>query len=218
MAMQTGENEQAMRKILDMTRLISILILVIHFYYYCYAAFQEWGLSSALSDRLLGNIYRTGLFGNFHKSKLIALGFLFISLLGARGRKDEKLNRKTAFAYIITGLLIYFTSYLALLVKIKTTELAMVYIGITSIGFLLLLSGGTLLSRIIRNRLNNKDIFNRENETFPQEERLLENEYSINLPARYQLKDKMRDSWINIINPFRGVMVLGTPGSGNLTS
>ena len=214
MVMQTGENEQALRKILDMTRLISIVILVIHFYYYCYAAFQEWGLSSALSDRLLGNIYRTGLFGNFHKSKFIALGFLFISLLGARGRKNEKLNHKTAFAYIITGLLIYFISYLALLLKIKTTELAMVYIGITSIGFLLSLSGGTLLSRIIRNKLNNKDIFNKENETFPQEERLLENEYSINLPARYQLKDKVRDSWINIINPFRGVMVLGTPGSG----
>jgi len=214
MAMQTGENEQAMRKILDMTRLISIMILLIHFYYYCYAAFQEWGLSSALGDRLLGNIYRTGLFVNFHKSKLIALSFLFISLLGARGRKDEKLNHKTAFAYIITGLLIYFTSYLSLLVKIKTTELAVVYIGITSIGFLLTLSGGTLLSRIISNRLNNKDIFNKENETFPQEERLLENEYSINLPARYQLKDKMRNSWINIINPFRGVMVLGTPGSG----
>jgi len=214
MAMQTGENEQAMRKILDMTRLISIVILVLHFYYYCYAAFQEWGMSSALSDRLLGNIYRTGLFEGFHKSKLIALVFLFISLLGARGRKNEKLNHKTAFAYLITGLLIYFTSYLALLVKIKTTELAVLYIGITSIGFLLTLSGGTLLSRIISNRLNNKDIFNRENETFPQEERLLENEYSINLPARYQLKDKMRNSWINIINPFRGVMVLGTPGSG----
>lgn len=214
MAMQTGENEQAMRKILDMTRLISILILVIHFYYYCYAAFQEWGLSSALSDRLLANIFRTGLFGSFHKSKLVAVGFLFISLLGARGRKNEKLNHKTAFAYIITGLLIYFTSYLALLVKIKTTELAIVYMGITSIGFLLLLSGGTLLSRIISNRLNNKDIFNKENETFPQEERLLENEYSINLPALYRLKDKTRNSWINIINPFRGVMVLGTPGSG----
>ncbi len=214
MTMQTGENEQALRKILDMTRLISIVILVIHFYYYCYAAFQEWGFYSALSDRLLGNIYRTGLFGNFHKSKLIALGFLFISLLGAKGRKNEKLNHKTVFAYIITGLLIYFTSYLALLVKIKTTELAMLYIGITSIGFLLVLSGGTLLFRIIKNRLNNKDIFNKENETFPQEERLLENEYSINLPAHYRLKDKTRSSWINIINPFRGVMVLGTPGSG----
>jgi hypothetical protein len=135
-------------------------------------------------------------------------------LLGTKGRKDEKLDYKTAFAYIITGLLIYSTSYLGLLVKIKTTHLAMVYMGITSIGFLLVLSGGTLLSRIIRNRLNNKDIFNKENETFPQEEQLLENDYSINLPARYHLKDKLRSSWVNIINPFRGVMVLGTPGSG----
>ncbi len=214
MAMQTGENEQALRKILDMTRLISIVILVIHFYYYCYAAFQQWELVSAFSDRILNNIYRTGLFSNFQKSKLIALGFLAISLIGAKGRKDEKLNYKTAFAYVITGLLIYFLSYLGLLTKIKATELAIVYIGVTSTGFLLVLTGGTLLSRIIKNRLNNKDIFNKENETFPQEERLLENEYSINLPARYQLKDKVRSSWINIINPFRAVMVLGTPGSG----
>lgn len=214
MAMQTGENEQALRKILDMTRLISIVILVIHFYYYCYAAFRQWELVSAFSDRILNNIYRTGIFSNILKSKLIALGFLAISLIGAKGRKDEKLNYKTTFAYIITGLLIYFLSYLGLLSKIKVTELAIVYIGITSIGFLLVLTGGTLLSRIIKNRLNNKDIFNKENETFPQEERLMENEYSINLPARYQLKDKVRSSWINIINPFRAVMVLGTPGSG----
>jgi hypothetical protein len=214
MAMQTGENEQALRKILDMTRLISIVILVIHFYYYCYAAFGQWELVSSFSDRILNNIFRTGIFSYFHKSKLIALGFLVISLIGAKGRKDEKLNHKTAFAYVITGLLIYFLSYLGLLAKIKATELAIVYIGITSIGFLLVLTGGTLLSRIIKKRLNNKDIFNKENETFPQEERLLENEYSINLPARYQLKDKVRSSWINIINPFRAVMVLGTPGSG----
>ena len=214
MAMQTGENEQALRKILDMTRLISIVILIIHFYYYCYGAFLEWGLVSEFSDRLLDNIRNTGLLRNFHNSKVIALGFLAISLLGAKGRKDEKLNYKTAFAYIITGLLLYFFSYLALLVKIKTSGTAMLYMGITGIGFLLVLSGGTLLSRIIRNKLNNKDIFNKENETFPQEERLLENEYSINLPARYQLKNKVRKSWINIINPFRAVMVLGTPGSG----
>ena len=216
MAMQTGENEQALRKILDMTRLIGIVILVIHFYYYCYAAFQQWELVSAFSDRILNNIYRTGLFSNFQKSKLIALGFLIISLLGARGRKDEKLNHKTAFSYLITGLLIYFLSYLGLLLRIKASELAMMYMGMTSLGFLLVLTGGTLLSRIIKNKLNNKDIFNKENETFPQEERLLENEYSINLPARYRLKDKVRNSWINIINPFRSLMVLGTPGSGQI--
>jgi hypothetical protein len=142
------------------------------------------------------------------------LGFLLISLLGAKGRKDEKLNHKTAIAYIITGVLIYFLSYLSLFLKTDTTAKAIVYIGSTTIGFLVILSGGTLLSRIIKNRLNSNDIFNKENETFPQEERLLENEYSINLPARYHLKDKVRNSWINIINPFRALMVLGTPGSG----
>ncbi|MCO5238915.1 MAG: YWFCY domain-containing protein [Chitinophagaceae bacterium] len=214
MAVQTGENEQALRKILDMTRLISIVILVIHFYYYCYAAFQEWGLSSTFSDRILGNIYRTGIFSSFVKSKLIALGFLTISLLGAKGRKDEKLSYKMAFAYLITGLLLYFASYLSMMLRLPAQEKAIVYTGITSTGFLLVLSGGTLLSRIIKSKFNNKDIFNKENETFPQEERLLENEFSINFPARYRLKNKVRNSWINIINPFRAVMVLGTPGAG----
>lgn len=214
MAMQTGENEQALRKILDMTRLISVVILLLHFYYYCYTAFQQWGFVSDFSDTILGNIYRTGLFSTFNKSKLFTFGFLLISLLGAKGRKEEKLNHKTAFAYIITGVLIYFLSYLSLVVKSDRATGAIVYISITTIGFLLILSGGTLLSRIIKNRLNNKDIFNKENETFPQEERLLENEYSINLPAHYHLKNKVRNSWINIINPFRALMVLGTPGSG----
>lgn len=212
--MQTGENEQALRKILDMTRLISIAILVLHFYYYCYTAFEQWHFTVTLTDRLMGNIRNTGLFNNFHTSKLFALGFLTISLMGARGRKDEKLNYKTAFAYIITGLLIYFLSYLSLLPKIALTTAAMLYIGITAIGFMLVLSGGTLLSRVIQQKLNSKDIFNKENETFPQEERLLENEYSINLPAQYNLKGKRRKSWINIINPFRALMVLGSPGAG----
>src|SRR5690348_11751431 len=214
MAIQTGENEQALRKILDMTRLISIVILMIHFYYYCYAAFLEWGLSSAFSDRILGNVYRTGLFSSFAKSKLISLGFLMISLLGAKGRKDEKLSYKTAFTYLVTGLLLYFSSYLSLMLKMPVQEKTIIYISITAIGFLLVLSGGTLLSRIIKSKFNHKDIFNKENETFPQEERLLENEYSINLPARYHLKNRVIKSWINIINPFRAVMVLGTPGSG----
>ncbi len=212
--MSTGENEQALRKILDMTRLISIIILVIHFYYCCYAAFKSWELISSFSDRILENIYRTGLLENFHTAKLISLGFLFISLMGAKGRKDEKLDHRTAFAYIISGLVLYFISYLLMLLRFPAHVIAILYIGTTAAGFLLVLTGGTLLSRIIKDRLNGNDIFNRENETFPQEERLLENEYSINLPARYRLKAKERKSWINVINPFRALMVLGTPGSG----
>ncbi len=212
--MNTGENEQALRKILDMSRLISLVLLFLHLYYYQYAAFQTWGLVSPFSDRLLEDIYNTGLFRHFYFSKTLSLAFLAISLMGARGRKDEKMNYKIALTYVLTGLLIYIGSSLVLWSPLPITKLAVVYAGGLSLGYLLILTGGTMLSRIIHQHLNNDDIFNRENETFPQEERLLENEFSINLPARYRLKNKFRNSWINIINPFRAIMVLGTPGAG----
>jgi hypothetical protein len=188
--------------------------LGIHFYYYCYKAFQSWELTAQVTDRILGNIRGTDLFNNFHKSKLISLGFLFISLLGAKGRKEKKVNHKTAFFYIGAGMAIYFFSYLLLLLKLKLDTSAIAYISVTTFGFVLVLTGGTLLSRVIQLKLNHKDIFNKENETFPQEERLIRNEYSINLPARYNIKGKARRSWINIINPFRALLVLGSPGSG----
>ncbi|MFQ6601877.1 conjugal transfer protein MobC [Flavobacterium sp. C3NV] len=212
--MQTGENEQALRKILDMTRLISITLLGIHFYFYGYTIFKQWHLVTQFTDRILQNIYNTGLFDNFHRSKLFALCFLLISLLGAKGKKNENLQFKTAFHFLLSGLLSYFCSYFLLLMVLEDQIRIISYLAVTSLGYLLILSGGTLFSRIIQRKLSSKDIFNKENETFPQEERLLENEYSINLPAEYPLKDKIRKSWINIINPFRGILVAGTPGSG----
>jgi hypothetical protein len=212
--MQTGENEQALRKILDMTRLISIALLVIHFYYNGYTLFAELGFTSKFSDRILENIYRTGLFSYFHKSKLLVLLLVIISLLGAKGRKDEKLKLKTALYFILAGLFLYFGSFFILWIESKNLAVFLLYIFGSSLGYLLVISGGTLLTRIITRTLNGKDIFNKENETFPQEERLLQNEFSINLPAQYYLRDKVRKSWINIINPFRGLLVCGSPGSG----
>ena len=211
--MNTGENEQGLRKILDLTRMISIAVLLIHFYYYCYSAFQHWEIRSDITDRLLQNIYNTGLFSGFQKSKLIALIVLIISLFGARGRKNEKLGFKTAAIHISIGLILYFASYLIFNFISDKQDLALAYMGVTITGFILVLTGGTLLSRIISLRLNNS-VFNTLNETFPQEERLLDNEFSINLPARYNLKGKFRKSWINIINPFRALLIMGSPGSG----
>jgi hypothetical protein len=214
MSINTGENEQGLRKIIDMTRMISIVILLLHFYYYCYNAFAEWQLTSVITARLLQNIFATGLFSSFTKSKLIALGFLLISLMGARGKKNDRLNYATGFTYMLTGTLIYFFSFVSFFLKIKTTMASIVYMSSTSIGYVLLLTGGTLLSRVIKVRLNNKDIFNKRNETFPQEERLLQNEYSVNLPAQYNLRGKIISSFINIINPMRGLLVMGSPGAG----
>jgi uncharacterized membrane protein YgdD (TMEM256/DUF423 family) len=212
--MSTGENEQGLRKVLDMTRWISIFVLLLHFYYQCYALFHQIGCRSEITDRLLQNITRSGLFNHFHSAKWISLLFLAISLIGSQGKKDERVTFKTAFKYLFTGVFLFFGSYFFLLLPINRYTAGWGYISITSLGFLLMLAGGALLSRIIKDRLNDGDIFNAENETFPQEERLLKNEFSINLPAIYQLKNKRRKSWVNIINPFRALLVLGSPGAG----
>lgn len=210
---QTGENEQGLRKIVDLTRFASIFILLLHFYYYCYTAFKQWEFRSTITDRLVANIMHTGLFSSLYISKFIAIGLLVISLLGAQGKKDEKISWKAVAAYLLIGFMLFFSSGMLFSLNYSLQNIAIVYMVVTSIGFLLILAGGNLLSRLIRLNLSN-DVFNSLNETFPQEERLLTNEYAINLPARYNLKGRIRKSWINIINPFRGLLVIGSPGAG----
>jgi hypothetical protein len=209
----TGENEKGLKEILDFTRLAAIVILFIHFYFYCYGAFKEWGLTAEIGDRFLQNFARTGLFKSIFVSKLIALGLLVISLLGVRGRKDEKIQRNSIVVYLVLGCSLYFLSHFLLRMNGDKETIAVIYMTVTGLGFILMLTGGTLLSRYIKLQLH-KDIFNELNETFPQEERLIQNEYSVNLPAQYNLKGKVRKSWVNIINPFRGLLVTGSPGSG----
>ena len=211
--MQTSQNQQALARILDMTRLISLIVLGLHFYFQCYEAFTRWGLVSPFTDKLLANIARTGLFSPFNKAKLLAAGFLILSLLGASGKKMEKLSIRTGAVTALTGILLFFVSQFLFGLHVSAVTLAAIYMSFVSAGYMLVLSGGTLISRVIYQRLN-QDIFNTQNETFPQQQQLWQNEFSINLPGRYRLKNKFFDSWINITNPFRGLLVLGSPGAG----
>jgi hypothetical protein len=211
--MQTGEDTQGLRKIIDLTRLISVIVLLIHFYLTCYNAFAQWGLRLDITDRVVANIAKLALFDGLFYAKAASLIFLGISLLGAKGRKDEKANEKAILISMALGLVVYCWAYLSLYLQMPIVVVAGLYIGLSLIGYLSVLNGGVRLTRLIKGRFN-EDIFNAENETFPQEERLLENEYSINLPAKYKLRKQLRASWINVINPFRGLLVAGTPGAG----
>ena len=211
--MNTGENEQGLKKILDFTRLGSLAILGLNCYYYCYGVFKEWELTWAVTDRVLSNLEKSELFSHPLVSKGLCLGLLIISLLGAKGKKDEKLTiRPLVFRALLGAFILSFCHYFFHL-HIAPSGLALTYMTSSLFGYLLTLSFGTRLTRVIRLRLSN-DIFNELNETFPQQEALIQNEYSVNLQARYQLKGKTRASWINITNPFRGTLVIGSPGAG----
>jgi len=209
----TGENEHGLRMVADLTRGLSMTLLALHFYYYCGRAFESRGLTSEICDRLLLKIERTGVFNYFPASKWMALGLLFISLWGTGGKKKEGLRFGSGFLFILTGLVLYFGSYWSVYLGLETNTLALVYIAITTLGYFFLLRGGALLSRVIKKKLTG-EVFNRSNETFPQEERLLQNAYSINLPSEYEFRGRLRRGWVNFVNPRRGLLIMGSPGSG----
>jgi hypothetical protein len=211
--MQTGENEQALRKIMDFTRYLGILVLILHFYFSCYGAFVQMHLAYPILNRILANIYKLAIFKSTLIAKSVALVFLIASLIGSKGKKDEKVKLSTAITYSLLGVCLYYLSGILFSLNFSNLTVGIIYMAVTSTGFLLFITGISYLFRIININLAN-DIFNKDNETFPQEERKLENEYSINLPAAYNLKGKKRNSWINIINPFRGSLVMGSPGAG----
>jgi len=209
----TGENEQALRSIIDFLRWLSVILLLIHFYYFCHAVWSAWGLTWHWVDEILLALKPTGLYKGFFPSKGMIALMLAISLFGARGKKSEKVNKSYLIAVILAGVTAFFLGHFIFSLFQISQVIVVVYVCLTTIGYLLMLAGGTWLSRLMWVRFRN-DIFNKENESFPQEERLIENEFSINLPAAYNLKDKIRKSWINVINPFRSLLVIGTPGAG----
>lgn len=211
--MNTGENEQGLRTITDFIRKASFIVLVLHFVITCYAAIGEYAKVPEIIQRILINIAQSPFFHNHLLSKSLALGLLALSVFGSKGKKDEKIKAVSIISFCVSGLLIYFFSDLVFYSSLSASLIAAGYITLTTIGYILFLTGAARFSRLIKVKLGN-DIFNEDNETFPQEERLLTNEYSINLPGRYKLKGKYRSMWVNIINGARMVLIIGSPGAG----
>jgi len=209
----TGENEQGLRAIIDLLRKCSIVILGLHFYVSCYRAFEQWKLTADIVKKFLLNLGRTGLFSNPHVTKATALSLLVLSLIGAKGKKDEKISGGAIGGYIFSGTLLYFGSSFLFYLDLTVEQMAIGYIAVTSIGYLSVLTGGARLSRLLKLRLG-RDPFNELNETFPQMEQLIENEFSVNLRGEYNLKGRLRRMYVNIVNPFRSTLCIGNPGSG----
>ncbi|MCH7402260.1 conjugal transfer protein MobC [Belliella kenyensis] len=211
--MATGENQEALRKILDLTRKIGFGILLFHFYWECKTAVKNWKLDINLVDQFVNELAKTGLFSEFWLPKALAMLLLLISILGVKGKKSLAIGLLPVLVMGSFGLACYWLSGLLFYSIGELLRLEYLYISLTFFGYLLLLSSGIRFSRIVWNK-DQTDIFNKLNETFPQEERKLENEYAVNLPAIYRIGNKVRKSWINFINPFRAILVVGTPGSG----
>ena len=209
--MSQEDDLRGLAKVIDFMRAISILFVLIHCYWFCYESFREWNITIGVVDRILMNFQKnTGLFSSLLWTKLFAVLFLGLSCLGTRGVKDEKITWRNIIILLVVGFITFFLDWMLLAIpKVG----AILYISSLAIGYICLLMGGTWMSRLLKNNLMD-DVFNVENESFMQETRLMENEYSVNLPTRFYYQKKWNNGWINVVNPFRATIVLGTPGSG----
>ena len=205
---------RALAKIMDFLRAVSILLVVMHLYWYCYEAILAWGVNIGVVDKILMNFDRTaGLFHSILYTKLFALVLLALSCLGTKGVKNEKITWTRIWAVLGAGLVLFFLNWWILDLPLPLVANTALYTVTVAAGYVCLLMAGTWMSRLLKTNLMD-DVFNNENESFMQETRLIENEYSVNLPTRFYYKKRWNDGWINIINPFRASIVLGTPGSG----
>lgn len=205
--------EQNLNRIIHCMRYGAFFILLLHLYYFLYPALEQAGLVHPKVDFVFLKIAKTGLFKSQLNSKLCALLLLAGSTLGTSGMKSENVSVKSVALSLLIGTGLYFGSYYILQLFLPVTILALLYTIVLLTGFILLIKGGNNLSRLISGDVS-KDLFNEENETFPQEERYVGNEFSINIKTRYRFRRRLRNGWVNVPNPFRGTMVLGTPGSG----
>ena len=212
--MAQEDDLRALGKVMDFMRGISVIFLLINCYWFCYEAFQQWHFTLGIINKILINFQRTtGLFSSILWTKLFCVVFLALSCLGTKGVKEEKITWPKIWTVLFSGFVFFFLNWWLLVLPIGKIGVASLYIFTLSVGYICLLMGGVWMSRLLKNNLMD-DVFNTENESFMQETRLMENEYSVNLPTRFYYKKKWNKGWINVVNPFRASMVLGTPGSG----
>lgn len=212
--MQQEDDLRALSKIMEFGRAVSIFLLVVHVYVYCYPSITAWHLSLEVIDRILVNFNdTTGIFNCILWSKLLAVLLLAVSCLGTHGVKGEKITWPKIYAALVAGCALFFLNWWLLELPLPHMANTAFYIFTLTAGYLALLMSGLWMSRLYRHNLM-EDVFNMENESFMQETRLMENEYSVNLPTRFYYKKRWNNGFVNIVNIFRACMVIGTPGSG----
>jgi len=217
----TNAEKEGRAKGVDLLLSIALLLVFLHHYWYNYDLFKNIpSLGSLSPTALLNQILvrlddRYDLFLHPLITKIIVFFLLVLYSIGSRGKIDPSIKVEQVYLYASMGTTLYFLNIFFLygysLFSSQTADV--IYVLSNCVAIFWIIKAGQNASRIMFFK-NNNDIFNNENETFPQNEDFKENDDSIHFKTLYYYNKKWRDGWVNIINPYRSNMILGTPGSG----
>lgn len=168
---------------------------------------------------ILDLLARFKVFNSVSGCKVVELVCICIVCIGTKAKKALKFNVRTMVVYpvlaglTLVGLCFVFHGMYFGVSWFGFPANRILYALCSVVGTMLVHQGLDGIAKYYNNKVG-EDRFNFENESFQQSENLVANDYSVNIPMIYYWKRKMHKGWINIINPFRGTIVLGTPGSG----
>lgn len=219
--MEESKDLQTLYKIF---RTFIYVSLIVEFFEYAINpdVLDHWGgILVEIRDRLkLLDVYQNG---HLLHSKVMTLLIICITCIGTRNKKHLEFNAKKMVIYPISiGIVLMFLS-VWVFYQHWTPNFFTLYSSTWLYFFMSIV--GTVLCQIALDNISKylkdgllKDRFNFENESFEQMKDKVSNKYSVNIPMRYYYKGKFRKGWVNIVNPFRGTWVVGTPGSGKTFS
>lgn len=192
----------------------SCILLLLDFFYTCYGALLQWGYTSVYTDRILAVLDKSGLYNNLFGERGLIIALIFLSLISSNRRKDVVVSYKWPLFITLAGLIFYFSSsWLAPPASSTDTHIARAYMFVTGLGYLMIATGGGRLAAAIASSSHGR-FFRKDTGGFPQEERRVDTDHSLNFRGKYEYNGKKRRSYINIINPRRGVLLIGSPGCG----
>jgi hypothetical protein len=207
------EMASSIKNIAHLSETASYTVLGLHIYYQCYWLFDHWGLTNRFTDEILDRMVQTGLLDGF-KSRVVIIFFLALALASATGRKTIELSRKKCLRLVAAGGLLFCCSPMIFVREGDPLTTCLSYIVATLTGYLLLMTGGGRLFRLVKLPWDRDDPFGRKQSGFPQERRRLEGPHSLHLSTEHTWKGEKRFGWVNLINPRRGILIMGSPGSG----
>jgi hypothetical protein len=201
------------KDIAQLSFIISTTCLCLHLYYTDYGAFEQLGLTHLFADRLLGAIVKTGLLGSV-RIHVIIMVFLTLGIVASPVRKSPTMTARKSLMFVLAGLFLFCAGPIVYAGEDEPIATILCYFGPTIAGYLLMLTGGSRLRRTLRLPWNGDDPFGRSRMGFPQERRRIDYGLSLHLRAEHRYNGKTMQSWVNLLNPRRGIMILGGPGAG----
>ena len=216
MSETTNKQKEGYTQGVELFLIAAVLLIVIHCLWFCHELVLQIPYVKQLIYGFLSKINaKHNLFDHPLTTKSVVLLLLGLFALGSKGKVDPGMTRERVLSSGAVGIGLFIGSILLLYLKHIVTPVAIdiIYVLLTGVGMAYVVKSGQYFSRMLfANR--NTDIFNETNEEFPQNEALVQNEYSVHFKTTYHYGGRWREGVINILNPFRSNMVLGVPGSG----